>query len=195
MARGEPASTNMRVISTNIGHPREVMWQGRPVMTGIYKEPVDSIHIRKFFVEGDNVSDPEVHGGEWKAVYGYPSEHYEFWRNEFPRMKMPWGMFGENITTEGLFESELMIGSVYRIGTALLQATEPRMPCYKLGIKFERKDIVRRFMKSKKSGFYFTVIEEGVAKPGDGITLEQPSDSGYSILDIVNRYVRQKERT
>jgi len=185
----------MKVVSANIGHPREVVWQGTPVMTGIYKDPVDAIHVRKFFVEGDNVSDLQVHGGEWKAVYGYPSEHYEFWRSEFPRMTMSWGMFGENITTEGLFENELMIGSVYRIGTALLQVTEPRMPCYKLAIKFGRVDIIKRFMKSRKSGFYFTVLEEGMVKPGDRVKLEQPGDSGYSILDVVNRYTRKQDRT
>lgn len=183
----------MKVLSTNIGQPREVLWQGEPVMTGIYKEPVESIRIRKFFVEGDNVLDPEVHGGEWKAVYGYPSEHYGFWRNEFPRTNMPPGMFGENLTTEGLFENELMIASVYRIGTALLQVTEPRMPCYKLAVKFGRVDIIRRFMKSRKSGFYFTVLEEGMIKPGDRITLEQHGDERYTVQDIVDRYMRKQD--
>jgi MOSC domain-containing protein YiiM len=183
----------MKVLSTNIGHPREVLWQGRPVMTGIYKEPVDGIYIRKFFVEGDNVLDPEVHGGESKAVYGYPSEHYEFWRHEFPRMKMPFGMFGENITTEGLFENELLVDSVYRVGTAILQVTKPRMPCYKLAIKFGRVDIIKRFMKSRKSGFYFTVIEEGMTKPGDPIVLEEPGDTGCSIQDVVDRYIRKSD--
>jgi MOSC domain-containing protein YiiM len=193
MSKGEFSGARMKVISTNIGQPREVLWQGRSVTTGTYKEPVDSIHIRKFFVEGDNVSDLDVHGGEWKAVYGYSSEHYEFWRSEFPQMQMPWGMFGENITTEGLFENELVIDSVYRIGTALLQVTEPRMPCYKLAIKFGRKDIIKRFMKSRKSGFYFTVVKEGIVKADDTITLVQPGDSGYTILDIVNRYGRSHE--
>jgi MOSC domain-containing protein YiiM len=168
------------------------MWNGAPVKTGIYKEPVGSITIRKSFVEGDTVSDPEAHGGERKAVYGYASEHYPFWRKEFPAMNMPWGTFGENITTDGLFENEMIIGSVYRVGTALLQVTEPRMPCYKLGIKFGRVDIIRRFLKSRKSGFYFTVLEEGVAQPGDRITLEHPGDGGYTILDMVNRYARKK---
>lgn len=185
----------MKVISTNIGLPRQVEWQGVRVMTGIYKEPVKAIQIRKFFVEGDNVMDPEVHGGEWKSVYGYPSEHYTFWHKEFLGMEMPWGTFGENLTTEGVFEKELMVGSLYRIGTSLLEVTEPRMPCYKLAIRFGRVDIVRRFLKSRKSGFYFTVREEGTVKPGDTIRLEQPSAGGYSILDIVNRYARKEDRT
>lgn len=182
----------MNVLSTNIGQPKEVLWQGRPVTTGIYKEPVNSITVTKFCVEGDTVSDLTVHGGESKAVYGYPSEHYEFWRKEFPKMNMTWGMFGENITTEGLFENELMIGSQYRIGSALLEVTEPRIPCYKLGMKFGTTTMIQRFMKSRKSGFYFTVSREGTIKPGDQITLENTSDSGYSILDVVNNYSRRK---
>jgi MOSC domain-containing protein YiiM len=185
----------MHVISTNIGQPREVLWQGTPVMTGIFKESVDSIRIRKFFVEGDNVSDLRVHGGEEKAVYAYPSEHYEFWRKEFPEMTMPWGMFGENITTEGIFENELIIGSTYRFGTALLQVTEPRMPCYKLAIKFGRIDIIKRFLQSRRSGSYFTVIEEGTVHPGDRIQLHQAGGSKYTILDVVNSHIRQEEGT
>jgi MOSC domain-containing protein YiiM len=176
----------MKVVSTNIGEPREVTWQGSPVMTGIYKEPVKSISIKKFFVEGDNVSDLEVHGGERKAVYGYPSEHYDFWRDEFPAIKMGWGMFGENITTEGLSEDEVIVGSVYRIGTSLLKVTGPRMPCFKLAIKFGRIDIIERFMKSRRSGFYFTVLKEGKVKPGDKIRLEEEGGRGPSILDVVN---------
>jgi MOSC domain-containing protein YiiM len=184
----------MKVIATCIGAPREVLWRGELVTTGIYKEPVEAIHIRKFFVEGDNVMDLSVHGGESKAVYGYSSEHYEFWRGEFPEMKMSWGMFGENITTEGLFENEVLIGSVYRMGTALLEVTKPRMPCYKLAMKFGRTDMIRRFLKSGKSGFYFTVREEGMVRPGDSISLEQPGEGGESILDVVNSHVRKRNK-
>jgi MOSC domain-containing protein YiiM len=188
----QPLAVYPTVLSTNIGQAREVIWQGAPVMTGIYKEPVDAIRIRKFFVEGDSVSDLQVHGGERKAVYGYPSEHYEFWMREFPRMKMPWGTFGENITTEGVLENELMIGAVYRVGTALLQVTEPRLPCYKLAIKFGRVDIIQRFMKSRRTGFYFTVIDEGEVKPGDLLQLEQGVEGGESILDATNRHIQRK---
>ena len=182
----------MKVISTNIGQPRKVVWRGKSITTGIYKEPVAAIVVKKYFVEWDNVSDRKVHGGESKAVYGYPSEHYEFWRSEYPAIEMGWGMFGENITTEGLFENEMKIGSLYRIGTTILQVTEPRMPCYKLGIKFGTPDIVARFLKSRKSGFYFTVIEEGTVKSGDRITLEQAGDAEETILGVVNRTVRKK---
>ncbi len=181
----------MKVLSTQIGREREVLWQGEPVKTGIFKEPVESITIRKFYVEGDKVSDLTVHGGEDKSVYGYASEHYPYWRKEFPAMHMPWGTFGENITTEGLLEHSMIIGSVYRIGTALLQVTEPRLPCYKLAAKFNTVDIISRFMKSKKSGFYFTVIDEGIVKPGDSITLEQMGDERHSIQDVVESYLHK----
>ncbi len=181
----------MKVISANIGHEKEVMWQGEPVKTGIFKEPVDHITIRRFFVEGDNVSDLTVHGGENKSVYGYASEHYPFWRKEYPAMNMSWGMFGENITTEGLFENELIIGSVYRVGTALLQVTEPRLPCYKLAAKFGTVDIINRFMKSRKSGFYFTVLEEGVVKASDPIVLVETGDTNETIQDVVESYIRK----
>jgi MOSC domain-containing protein YiiM len=182
----------MKVLSTNIAQPREVIWDGSPVMTGIYKEPVKSIRIRKYFVEGDVVSDLRVHGGEHKAVYGYPSEHYPFWRESYPKMKMSWGTFGENITTEGMFESDILIGSVYRIGSALLEITEPRMPCFKLAAKFGTSGIIRRFLKSRKSGFYFTVLEEGIVTPGDNITLEREGASGHTIVDVVDSYDRNE---
>jgi MOSC domain-containing protein YiiM len=175
----------MKVLSTNIAKPRTILWQGETVTTGIYKETVPAITVRKFFVEGDNVSDLSVHGGEWKAVYGYPSEHYDFWRKEYPGLTMDWGMFGENITTEGLFEKDVRIGSVYRIGTTVLQVTGPRMPCFKLAAKFGSNDMIRRFMKSRKSGIYFTVLEEGMIRPGDAISMEQEGESGRTIADEV----------
>ena len=180
----------MKVLSTNTGLPREVVWQGKSVVTGIFKEPVDAIMIRKFFVEGDNVSDLKVHGGERKAVYGYPSEHYAFWRAAYPSLPMSWGMFGENLSTEGLYEKFALIGSVYRIGSAVLRVTEPRFPCYKLAAKFGSVDIIKRFLRSGKSGFYFTVIEEGTVKPGDKIVLVQAGDPGLSIEDVVNERVQ-----
>jgi MOSC domain-containing protein YiiM len=174
----------MKVISTNIGRPRDVRWDGELVRTGIFKEPVDAITIRKQYVEGDTVADPAVHGGERKAVYAYPSEHYPFWREEFPAMNMPWGMFGENLTTEGLLESGAHIGAVYRIGTALVKVTQPRMPCYKLAAKFGTVSVIRRFTKSLRSGIYFTVLEEGSVRPGDAITLEAPGDEEITIQDV-----------
>ncbi len=161
-------------------------------MTGIYKEPVDEIRIRKFFVEGDHVMDSKIHGGEDKAVYGYPNEHYDFWRAAYPSVPMSWGMFGENITTDGMYEGVTDIGAVYRIGNALLRVTAPRFPCYKLAARFDSADIIKHFLHSKKSGFYFTVVEEGVVKPGDRIVLEQAGDLHLSIEDVVNRRLQEE---
>jgi MOSC domain-containing protein YiiM len=182
----------MKVISTNIGEPQEIHWQGSTIKTGIFKESVGSIRVKKYFVEGDNVADLRVHGGQRKAVYGYPSEHYDFWRKEYPALTMEWGMFGENITTEGLLEPNIFIGSVYRVGSALLRVTEPRMPCFKLAAKFGSNDIIRRFMKSRKSGFYFTVLSEGIVKPGDTIAIEQEGEHGRTIVDEVERREREE---
>ena len=178
----------MKVISTNIGTPREIVWEGTVHQTGIYKKPIDAIRVRKYFIEGDTVSDLRVHGGEAKTVYGYPSEHYPFWRQEHPAMEFPWGTFGENLTTEGLFEREVLAGSVYRIGTAVLRVTRPRFPCFKLAVRFGTTVIIKQFMKSRKSGFYFTVVEEGLIRPGDAIHLEESGDPGCTILDMVNSH-------
>ena len=161
----------MKVLSVNVGLPREVNWQGKLVTTGIFKEPVEGrIMMRTLNLDGDRQADLKVHGGPSKAIYAYPSEHYQFWRAEFPQMNLAWGMFGENFTTEGVIEDALYIGDRFRIGEAEVMATEPRMPCYKLGIKFGRADIIKRFLTSRRTGFYFAVVREGMV--GEGDTLE-----------------------
>jgi MOSC domain-containing protein YiiM len=152
----------MKLISVNVGLPRIVMSKGDPVSTGIFKVPVaGSVMLRTLNLDGDRQADLSVHGGPSKAVYVYPSEHYEYWQRELPEMELPWGMFGENFTTVGLFESELNIGDKFRVGSAIVVVTEPRMPCYKLGITFGRADIVKRFLASERTGFYFAVLQEG----------------------------------
>src|SRR5205085_1517230 len=137
----------MKIISISVSRPRLRMWKGEPVSTGIFKEPVEGrVMLRTLNLDGDRQADLTVHGGPSKAVYAYPSEHYEFWKTELPETQLPWGMFGENFTTEGLLESEVNIGDRFRIGEAEVMVTQPRMPCYKLGIKFGRSDILRRFL-------------------------------------------------
>src|SRR5713226_4549704 len=132
----------MKILSVNVGLPREVAWQGKVVTTGIFKEPVKGpVMLRTLNLDGDGQADLTVHGGVSKAVYAYPSEHYEFWKQELPNMELPYGMFGENFTTEGMFEEAVNVGDRFRIGEAQLIATEPRLPCFKLGIKFGRSDI------------------------------------------------------
>lgn len=151
-----------KLLSINVGLPRVVISDGKPASTGIFKEPVAGrIILRTLNLDGDRQADLSVHGGPTKAVYAYPSEHYEYWKRELPEIKLPWGMFGENFTTTGLLEAELNIGDKFRIGSAIVMVTEPRMPCYKLGIRFGRPDIIKRFLASGRTGFYFAVLQEG----------------------------------
>ncbi len=124
----------------------------------------------------------------YKAVYAYPSEHYVFWRKELPEMELPWGQFGENLTTEGLNEKDTHIGDVLRVGQATVQVTQPRVPCLKLAAKFQRDDILQRFVQSGRSGFYFSVIEEGLVAAGDVIEPLQQDKNGISVSDINRLY-------
>lgn len=162
--------------------------------TGIFKEPVNgSVALRRFNLDGDRQADLENHGGKVKALYAYPSEHYEFWRNELPESELPWGMFGENLTTEGLREENAQIGDCFRIGTAVVMVTQPRLPCYKLGLKFGRDDIVKRFLESRRSGIYFSVVEEGMIRAGDAIERIHKQENGVTVADINRAYVNSRE--
>jgi MOSC domain-containing protein YiiM len=139
-------------------------------------------------LDGDRQSDLSVHGGVDKAVYVYPSEHYSFWQSELPGADLSAGAFGENFTSEGLLEDEVEIGDRLRTGTAEFIVTQPRMPCFKLGIRFERPDLVKRFLQSKRTGFYLAVQREGEVTAGDPIEFIDRSESGITILDITNLY-------
>lgn len=184
----------MKLISLNVGLPRIVESNGEPVTTGIFKEPKQGpVMLRKLNLDGDRQADLTVHGGVSKAVYGYPVEHYEFWRRELTDMELPFGMFGENFTTEGLREDTLNVGDRFRIGEAELMVTEPRLPCYKLGIKFGRSDILRRFLQSRRTGFYFAVVKEGQVEAGDEIELLSRDSNNISIADITRLYAFEKD--
>ena len=183
----------MRIISVNVGRPRLVVWNEQTVSTGIYKEPVAGrVVLRTLNLDGDQQADLTVHGGRSKAVYVYPTEHYSYWRDELPGTELPWGMFGENFTTEGLNESTINIGDRFGIGSAQVMVTEPRMPCYKLGIKFGRSDILRRFLASGRTGFYFSVQHEGEVEAGDEIELIQRDENNVTVADITRLYARDK---
>lgn len=182
--------TVMRVVSVNVGLPRIVESKGKPVETGIFKEPVAGpVAVRRLNLDGDRQADLTVHGGPEKAVYTYPAEHYPFWRAEYPDLTLPWGMFGENLTTEGLAEDVVCIGDRFIVGTAEMQVTQPRMPCYKLGIKFGRDDILKRFLASRFSGIYCAVTREGAVAAGDPITLLERATHGVTVADITDLYV------
>jgi MOSC domain-containing protein YiiM len=181
------------VISVNVGLPREVVWKGRTVVTGIFKEAVAGrVAIRRLNLEGDRQADLTVHGGPEKAVYVYPGEYYHFWREQFPEMKLPWGMFGENLTLEGLRDDTVHIGDQFRIGSTLVVVTQPRMPCYKLGLKFGRNDILKRFLASGRTGFYLAVVEEGDVSAGDLITLVKRDKYAVSVAEITQLFVSDK---
>ncbi len=170
----------------NVGEPREVAWLGKTVMTGIFKDPVDSpVMLRTMNLGGDAQADLSVHGGVAKAVYAYPDEHYGFWRGELPGMALPPGMFGENFTTMGLLEETVHAGDRFRIGEAEVIVTQPRLPCFKLGMKFRRNDIIRRFLESGRTGFYMAVLREGIVAPGDSVELLSADAQRVSIADLV----------
>jgi MOSC domain-containing protein YiiM len=185
--------SDMKLVSVSVGLPRVVMSNGDPVSTGIFKEPVAGrVALRTLNLDGDRQADLAVHGGPSKAVYAYPSENYEDWRHELPEVKLPWGMFGENFTTAGLSESELNVGDKFRVGSAVVMVTEPRMPCYKLGIKFGRSDIVKRFLASERTGFYFAVLQEGEVGMGDPMELIERSKDNLRVSDVTALYTREK---
>jgi MOSC domain-containing protein YiiM len=178
-----------KLISVNVGRPREVTWKGTQVSTAIFKSPVEGpIDVKRLNLRGDQQADLSVHGGPDKAIYGYPSEHYAYWRTELPQADLSWGAFGENLTTEGLSEDRLHIGDRLRIGSALLMVTQPRVPCYKLTIRFDRDDMIKRFIDSNTSGFYFAVLEEGQLAAGDNIEVIHHDPTAVSVADIGNLY-------
>src|SRR5438045_1757784 len=151
-------TSQMKLLSVSVGLPREVRWHNRLVITGIFKQPISGrVPLRKLNLEGDGQADLSVHGGEFKAVYCYPSEHYAYWKKEMPSRDFPTAIFGENFTTEGMFEDALYLGDRYRIGTAEVVVTQPRLPCYKLGVRFEDDQMVKRFLASRRTGFYVAV--------------------------------------
>ena len=180
----------MKLLSVNAGLPREVEWDGRIIRTSIFKTPVSGrVQVRNVNVDGDQQSDLTVHGGVDKAVYVYPSEHYAFWRDELPDADLSWGAFGENFTTQGALSDKVVrIGDRFRIGSAEFVVTQPRMPCFKLGIRFGRADMVKRFLHSGRNGFYFAVVEEGNVAAGDSIEPLARDENGVTIADIVELY-------
>jgi MOSC domain-containing protein YiiM len=178
----------MKLISINVGQPRAVQTHDKTIMTSIFKAPVaGSVLITRLNVVGDKQSDLTVHGGPDKAVYVYPAEHYAFWRKELPEVNWGWGAFGENFTTEGLLEDTIHIGDRLQIGAAEFVVTQPRLPCFKLGIRFDRPDMVKRFLSSGRTGFYLRVLQEGAVTAGDAITVAVSADA-MTITDFVALY-------
>lgn len=184
----------MRVISVNVGLPREVIWKGKTVLTGIFKKPVEGrIRMRSLNLDGDQQADLTVHGGVEKAIYAYPVEHYAYWQQKRPDAEFPWGAFGENLTVAGLSETTVNIGDRFRMGSAEVIVTQPRFPCFKLNLKFGGDDMVKQFLNSRLSGIYFSVMQEGEIGAGDKIELIHQDEHNVTIADIVQIYVREAD--
>jgi MOSC domain-containing protein YiiM len=180
----------MKIISLNVGMPRIVRdAQGREVTTSIFKSPVPGpLLLRRLNLDGDLQSDLTVHGGKNKVVYAYASEHYDYWRPQLPDFEFTWGNFGENFTTEGLLEENALLGDHYRVGGAVIKIAQPRLPCFKLAIRFDRPDMVKRFLASRRSGIYFSVVEEGMVDVADTFTRVSEDLRRISIADINRAY-------
>lgn len=184
----------MRVLSVNVGLPREVSWRGKPVTTGIYKEPVAGrVAIRVLNLDGDGQADLRVHGGRDKAVYAYPSESYELWSRERPELALAPGAFGENLTTEGVLEENVSVGDRFRVGTAELVVTQPRLPCFKLGLKMGRAEFVTEFLERGLFGFYLAVAREGEVEAGDPVVELRRDPNGFRVTDISRLYLRGRD--
>ncbi|MDA3928207.1 MAG: MOSC domain-containing protein [Prolixibacteraceae bacterium] len=183
-----------RIVSTNIGEKVSIVHQGKEVKTGIYKYAFDTaIYLGKTDVQTDNVVDRKYHGGIDKACYLYPSENYKYWQQQFPNLKMEWGMFGENLTTEGLLESEIHIGSVYRIGETFVQVTQPRQPCYKLGIRFKDSKVVKLFSNSPYPGIYVRVLREGLVRTDDSIELLDNQIENQTLTEVFELLMKRNK--
>jgi MOSC domain-containing protein YiiM len=184
----------MQIVSVNVGLPRTVRWKRRDVTTGIFKEPIKGrISLRRLNLDGDRQADLSVHGGATKAVYAYPLEHYAFWREEL-RQELPFGAFGENLTVEGLpLEEEVAVGDRFRIGTAELVVTQPRVPCYKLGLRFGREDMVRRLLASRRTGYYLAVEVEGDVGAGDRVETLARHPARTPVAEIIRVYASDRD--
>lgn len=184
---------SMKLLSVNVGLPVDVMWHGRDVTTGIFKHSVTGpVSLRKLNLDGDRQADLSVHGGDFKAVYCYPFEHYGYWKKELPGREWPMGVFGENFTTEGLLEDSVHIGDRFAIGAAEVIVTQPRLPCYKLGVRFQMDDMVKRFLASGRSGFYLAVTREGEVGAGDMIKPLAEDAQAVTVSEIIRLYIAKR---
>ena len=189
----ERTNPEMKLVSVNTGLPREVAWRGGKVTTAIYKQPVEGrVALRKLNLDGDRQADLTVHGGEYKAVYCYPVAHYDYWKRELPGRELPMAIFGENFTTEGLLEDSVHLGDQFSAGSAEVVVTQPRLPCYKLGVRFQSDDMVKRFLVSGRTGFYFAVTREGEVGAGDEIEVIARDRNAVPVSEITRLYVAKR---
>jgi MOSC domain-containing protein YiiM len=183
----------MKLVSLNVGLPRDVLWHGRTVTTAIYKQPVEGrVRLRTLNLDGDRQADLTVHGGAHKAVYCYPIAHYEYWKKELPGRDLPVAIFGENFTTDGLLENSVHLGDTFSVGSVEVVVTQPRLPCYKLGVRFDSDDMVKRFLASGRSGFYLAVTREGEVGAGDEIKPISRDPNAVPVSEITRLYIAKR---
>jgi MOSC domain-containing protein YiiM len=183
----------MKLVSLNVGLPRDVLWHGRPVTTAIYKQPVEGrVRLRTLNLDGDRQADLTVHGGAQKAVYCYPVAHYDYWKKELPGRDLPFAIFGENFTTDGLLENSVHLGDRFSVGSSEVVVTQPRLPCYKLGVRFDSDDMVKRFLASGRSGFYLAVTREGEVGADDEIKLIARDPNAVPVSEITRLYIAKR---
>ena len=187
----------MKIIATNIAKPTTIVWNGKTQTTGIYKYPTkEGIYLNKEDVKGDEVSDRKHHGGIFKACYLFSEDHYAYWQNLYPNLDFNYGIFGENLTVKGLDETKISVGDIYKIGTALVQVTQPREPCFKLGIRFGTQAILKQFIKHARPGTYVRVLEEGLIKPGDKMILVQAATNSLTTTQLFSLlFAKQKDQS
>ena len=174
----------MRVVSTNIAKPQILEWKGKKQRTGIFKEPAASIYLEKQQVRGDEISNRKVHGGIFKACYLFSADHYDHWKELYPNLKWNYGMLGENITVEGLDETSIHVGDIYRLGSALIQVTQPREPCSTFGAKIGDQGILKKFIEHGRPGTYVRILEEGEVKVDDELILVEKANDSLSTADL-----------
>jgi MOSC domain-containing protein YiiM len=186
----------MQIVSVSVGTPRIIHLDDHEILTGIFKSPVRGrVAVRTLNLDGDQQADLKVHGGVYKAVYAYPAEHYPFWGSIYPELELRWGSFGENLTTLGMNETSVCIGDRFRVGTAVLQVTQPRRPCFKLAAKFDDDEIIETFSASGRSGIYFSVVQEGELQAEDEIELVHRDPARFSIADALQLYSHPSRET
>lgn len=186
----------MQIISTNIGVPTRILWNGNAELTGIFKYPVaEALFLGKTDVSKDTVIDRVHHAGINKACYLFSADQYAYWKALYPNLEWDWGMFGENLTVAGLDESQIRIGDIYRIGTALVQISQPREPCYKLGVRFGTQEILRQFIERNHPGTYVRILEEGTVQKGDRVELQQRSNNSLTVQQFYALlYAKEKSK-
>ena len=187
----------MQIVSTNIAKPTTILWNGKTQTTGMYKNPIKTgIYLEKEDVKGDEVTDRKHHGGVFKACYLFSEDHYDYWKNLYPNIDFNYGIFGENLTVKGLDETKISVGDIYKIGTALVQVTQPREPCFKLGIRFGTQTILKQFINHARPGTYVRVLEEGLIKPGDKMTLVQAAKNSLTTTQLFTLiFAKQKDQS